>query len=444
MRPHSPPSCCRPLSRARGGAATRLLFVVGVVLPVAGAAAAAVLLAAALDSGPAVVGAGWPAAARERPLDLGRATVLLRRHDPRRLLPGQSGSLALTPTELQWLLDQAAARAGRPAAARLALGAKTATLTLSVLRPPLPLLGSRFGEWVNLRARIDETDGRPVLGAVRVGAVPVPAPLAALVLQQAMARGDRDLAALAGVVQRVRLSPDGLQLDYLWGADSARQLVGALLPPAEEARLAVYSAQLHEAAAAGRGGWSLAEVLPPLFRLARARSTDDATALLENRAALRALAFYATGRELPTGGAAGRPAPPPSRTLLLHGRDDWPLHLLVSATVAAEGGGPLADAIGVYKELRDARAGSGFSFNDLAADRAGTRLGLLAAQSPRELQARLAAGVDEHGLLPDIADLPEFLPEAEFRRRYGGIGAPAYAAVLADIERRLDTLPLLR
>ena len=34
------------------------------------------------------------------------------------------------------------------------------------------------------------------------------------------------------------------------------------------------------------------------------------------------------------------------------------------------------DAIGVYKEVRDSRGGSGFSFNDMAANRAGTRFGL--------------------------------------------------------------------
>ena len=62
----------------------------------------------------------------------------------------------------------------------------------------------------------------------------------------------------------------------------------------------------------------------------------------------------------------------------LQARPAGPRHLLISAARAAEGGGPLSDAIGVYKEVSDSRGGSGFSFNDLAADRAGTRLGLRA------------------------------------------------------------------
>ncbi len=30
--------------------------------------------------------------------------------------------------------------------------------------------------------------------------------------------------------------------------------------------------------------------------------------------------------------------------------------------------------------------------------------------------------------MPEIADLPEYMPEAEFKRRFGGVGAPAYTA----------------
>jgi hypothetical protein len=68
----------------------------------------------------------------------------------------------------------------------------------------------------------------------------------------------------------------------------------------------------------------------------------------------------------------------------------------------------------------------------------------LAVAQPQVLQARLAAGVTEAELLPDVSDLPEFLSEREFRRRFGAIGAPAYNRVIADIEARLEALPLLR
>ena len=132
------------------------------------------------------------------------------------------------------------------------------------------------------------------------------------------------------------------------------------------------------------------------------------------------------------------------RTVTLDGRDDFPKHFLISAAIAAEAGSPLADAIGLYKEVEDSRGGSGFSFNDIAADRAGTRFGELAVKAPRKLQAALAAGVRERDFMPNVSDLPEFMPEAEFKTRYGGIGAPAYQKMMADIEARIDATSLFR
>ncbi|MBC7208893.1 MAG: hypothetical protein H5U27_20645, partial [Methyloversatilis sp.] len=47
-------------------------------------------------------------------------------------------------------------------------------------------------------------------------------------------------------------------------------------------------------------------------------------------------------------------------------------------------------------------------------------------------------------LLPSIAGLAEFMPEAVFLRRFGGVGAPAYNAVLADIDARIAALELYK
>ena len=46
--------------------------------------------------------------------------------------------------------------------------------------------------------------------------------------------------------------------------------------------------------------------------------------------------------------------------------------------------------------------------------------------------------------MPDVAGLPEFLPEAEFKRRYGGIGGTGYNKMMATIEGRVASRPLLR
>jgi len=123
-----------------------------------------------------------------------------------------------------------------------------------------------------------------------------------------------------------------------------------------------------------------------------------------------------------------------------------PKHFLVSAAIAAEAGSPLADAIGLYKEIDDSRGGSGFSFTDIAADRAGTRFGEITAQSgerARKLAQAAASGLREDNFMPAVSDLPEFLSAAEFERRYGGVDGPEYRRMMAEIKARIASRPLL-
>ena len=99
-----------------------------------------------------------------------------------------------------------------------------------------------------------------------------------------------------------------------------------------------------------------------------------------------------------------------------------------------------------HKEVIDSRDGSGFSFNDIAADRAGTRF---ARSRCRTGRLRAAALQDADAALkeadrPPVDGLPEFMPQAEFRARYGGIGAAPYRRMMAEIEQRVMSRPLLR
>lgn len=130
--------------------------------------------------------------------------------------------------------------------------------------------------------------------------------------------------------------------------------------------------------------------------------------------------------------------------LMLAGRNDSAQHFVVSATLAAWAGEPVADAIGVYKEMADARHGSGFSFADLAADRAGTRFGELLGRQDARLNALLERELTDSDLIPVISDLPESISAADFQRRFGNTNSPSYRQLTAEIERRLDAMPLYK
>lgn len=382
--------------------------------------------------------------------DLDRVRRLLERNDPRRAQPGVTRAALLSQRDLELLLQQAGKRLAGGARGRVRLQPGLAVVEASV---PLPagLSGGLLGGWLNLRAVLRQTRDLPAVERLQIGRLPVPGWLAEAALPPLLRALNLDSqGALAQrVVQYVAFGSQTLMLAYAWPDNLQQALAESFLPSADQARLRRHAEFLSGLMARLTGNGSrpvsLAVVLQHVFARAATHSVDAASAALENRAALVALGFLAAGQPLaPLLGMPppdGRPPRPPP--LRLQGRPDWPLHLLVSAALAAESGSPLADAIGLYKEVADARHGSGFSFGDLAADRAGTRLGLAAQRAPLRLQAALAAGQPEGALLPPVHDLPENMPEAEFRRRFGGVGAPPYQAVLRDIEARLDRLPLL-
>ena len=421
-------------------AAMKLMFklLLAVVLALLGASALCAWLvlqdAPLLQPGPEVSVA-----------DVERARRVFERYDPRQST-GAKGSalrhLALSQEDLNLLLRQGS-KWLRNASLRAVLQGGSASLQASARFDRSP-----FGPWINVDAQLRETTALPRFDRLRIGRLPVPAWLADIALERAIARFETSAEGrlAADTVKSVRFMPAQLQVVYAWRDDTGARLRQVLVPPADAQRLRAYSDRIAAVVGAtpAAQGVSLARLLGPSFQLARERSAQG-DAAQENRAALIALAFYANGRGLAalTPAARGWPAPA-ARTVTLAGRDDFAKHFLISAALAAESGGALADAIGLYKEVDDSRSGSGFSFNDIAADRAGTRFGQLAVQDPARLQAALSRGANEADFMPDVRDLPEFLPEAEFKRRFGGIGAPAYNKMMAGIETRIAALPLFR
>ncbi len=387
--------------------------------------------------------------------DVARASALVRMHNPRRALPGIERHVLLSARDLQFFLAQAARRLDAEPRVAVDLTDRRATLRASLpLARAMPqgMPDALQSGWLNIELQLAQTAQWPEIAALQVGRLNLPTPLLEWLWPPAVrALGlEGPLALAQDMVRRVRFGPARVDIAFAWPDEAERRLAEALVAPQEQARVKFYAEQLATLtrqlhASAGPGGEvPLPQVMQPMFELARQQSLRSGQPEKENRAALLALVGLVNGRSL--GELMASPDTAPRAlpiTVTLAGRSDTPKHYLVSAALALEGGGPLSDAIGLYKEVSDSRGGSGFSFNDLAADRAGTRFGLLAARSPGTLQARLAAGVVESDLLPLVSDLPEDLQERVFQRRFGGIDGPAYRDMLVDIENRLDQLPLL-
>jgi len=376
------------------------------------------------------------------PGHVARAKALVKQHDPRSARDGQLRAIRLSGEEVDLLANYVVNRFGHGSAAvSLEDGAANvrATAALVHLRDA----------YLNIDATVVGSTGLPRIERLEIGRVKVPS----WVANAAMARALQHVPGLAAgrvaadAIESFVIADDALHVNYRWQADLPGRLTAVALPTPELDRLRDYYEHITRIAPALPATPPLAGILRAVLTMAAERAPlSDAVA--ENRAAIIALALYANGEGmldlLPAARDWPRPVP---RRLLLRGRHDLSRHFLISAALAATAGTPLADAVGLYKEIEDARDGSGFSFSDLAADRAGTSFGQIATRSTasaRRLQQQLTTDLQEADFMPEVSGLADNLREDEFKRRFGAVGAPAYRRAVDVIERRIAACRLYR
>jgi hypothetical protein len=185
---------------------------------------------------------------------------------------------------------------------------------------------------------------------------------------------------------------------------------------------------------------SLKELLQPLFELAQARSSLQ-TAIAENKRVIMTVSRYVNSTKSEHEAVSNTKFYP----TFLYKRTDIAKHFMTSALITVIGTSSIAKLLGQEKEFRDAKIGSGFSFIDLAGDRAGIYFGKILtkdAESARRLQQRMAVIKDYHAFMPDIRDLPEKITNDEFERRFGTVDSPEYVLILNEIDRRITQLPI--
>lgn len=354
------------------------------------------------------------------------------------------------------------ARGERRFSGRVRVTPKNMTVAVSIRLPAIP-----FVRYLNLRVELLPDQRGLNIQRAKFGKLRIPRVLALATLRGFidLGLGNREGSALLGSVQSVAMHGDTVTLEL----QSLPQLKERLK------RLQVFLASLRKLGQDKTANWdresvdsyymclldltpkvrqdpppSLADYLGPLFRLARERSAAGDPAR-ENRSALMALAIYLGDPRFEK--LAGQVLSPEligkssfMRPVSLGGRQDLRLHFVISAGLQLIADQGISSAIGEFKELLDAgRGGSGFSFIDLAADRAGIRFVERATDSEagaRRLQQMLSGSPTEQLFFPPVTDLAENLPKEEFERHYVGIGKPGYKAMVREIDRRIDKCPV--
>ena len=125
------------------------------------------------------------------------------------------------------------------------------------------------------------------------------------------------------------------------------------------------------------------------------------------------------------------------------GRHDLAEHFFVSAAIAGGASRIPAEAAGLGKEMRDADGESGFSFSDWAADLAGIAFAERVMNGALPL-ADLAKNFDVADYFPDVSDLADNLPRAEFTSRFGASNDKRFRQVDSQLRRRIAELPAYR
>ena len=327
-----------------------------------------------------------------------------------------------------------------------------------ISRASLALLPNPAGEYLNLAFEVGQSDEGLGIERLSVGRLELPGywvlPLATYLADIFL--HDKQASLLLASVQGFRMEGNTALFSVEPPPDvksRLRQVVKTLqasrFPPGEQERVLYYYeilARMGEQVQ--QRGLSVSDFMTPLMAEAVNRR-HLSSAVAENRAVIWALTVYLSygGFESLVGDlvSSQRDLVRPPSGVTLSGRWDLMAHFLYSAgiTLATQQG--IGIAAGEFKELLDSGGGSGFSFADLAADRAGIRFVAEATASEsdaRRLQDSIVANNSESAFFPDISGLPEGLGEAQFKERYGSTGSESYREQVALIDRRINRLPL--
>lgn len=123
----------------------------------------------------------------------------------------------------------------------------------------------------------------------------------------------------------------------------------------------------------------------------------------------------------------------------MYKRGDLPKHFFVSAHLVTLLGSQAARGAGLAKEMLDAQGGTGFSFADMAANRAGIVFATAILNKQVSLDT-IARSFTVERFLPKIDDLAEGLAQKDFVETFGGVNDPRFAAEMNRIERRVTAL----
>ena len=376
--------------------------------------------------------------------DIARAKKIL--HEGSKTKPDEIRTIELTQPDLNLAANYLLNRYSR-SAAKIELKNKVLRFTVTMTLPQ-----NNLGQYLNISFRLgnDDENELPTLTKFKAGKLLLPAKFAAFVIDNIIRYTSLNEYFILAThpIKTVKIDQQKISITYYSSLETLIQARNFLTQSGDNPKLDIYQQKLFEITASHDPEWrlSLADLLKPLFELAYQRSTLE-NAIEENKIAIMAINDYVNKKETRKflSSSASKPITEKRYSAFLYKRIDLAQHFIGSAAITASLNGQVAKVAGEEKELSDAKGGSGFSFIDLAADKAGTRFGEMATSSPesaRKIQKAMSGIKDYSDFMPDPRDLPEHMDETEFKQRFQSVDSPAYQEISKQIDARITATPI--
>ncbi len=305
-----------------------------------------------------------------------------------------------------------------------------------------------FGKYLNFSFKLTKQHGYPVINSLQIGQIKIADEFAGLILENLIKYSPLNeyYILAAQHVRNIDISTDGVTIAYIPFPDSEEKL-GFNNKSLQS--VIFYQQQITNIIAQHdpKKRIALDKLLQPLFKIAYQRSTLD-NAIEENRSLLIAMSSYVNKKQIQAYLPFDiNPNAYQPRSIFLYKRKDMVQHFMISASLAAAGAESLAYMLGQEKELNDAKKGSGFSFIDLASDRAGLEFGktaVLSNKQARALQKNMLKVKNYSAFMPDVRDLPENMSNQDFKNKFESVYSAKYQNMLKIIDTRIAKLAIYK
>lgn len=374
--------------------------------------------------------------------DIVRAKKIL--HEGTKIKPDEVATIELSQADLNLAANYLLNRYSK-SAVDISLKANKLKFVVTTTLPE-----NRLGKYLNITFRLGNKNGEqfPTITKFKAGQLLIPAQIAGFLIATGIEHSPLNNYFILAIspIQAIKIEPEKIIIRYFSNPETLITAKNVLTHTNNPTELSIYQQKIAEIIAKHDPAWrlSLAELLKPLFEIAYQRSNLD-NAVEENRLLIMAVNDYVNKKASKQFLPAPKPAQGTQFVAFLYKRSDLAQHFIGSAALTASVNNQVAKVVGEEKELSDAQGGSGFSFIDLTADKAGTRFGEVATASPesaRKLQLAMMQIKDYTDFMPDPRDLPEKMNEADFKNRYGSVHSPAYQELSNKIDARIAAITI--